>query len=85
MLEELRIQIDAVDAGLASLFAKRMEMVRQVAETKRGGALVLDENREAQVREQFLSRIPAELEIYADQLLDTLLAVSKDYQKDLLS
>jgi len=83
-LNELRTQIDGIDNELAALFVRRMELVKKVAEAKRGGVAVLDTTREFQVRGQFLSQIPPELEKYANALLDTLLAVSRNYQNELL-
>lgn len=83
-LPELRHEIDAVDAQLAALFAARMDLARQVAETKRGGAPVPDSSREAQVREGFLSLLPPELGQYGQSLLDTLLSLSRSYQRNLL-
>jgi len=83
-LDELRKQIDEVDAELAALFAQRMALAGRVAEVKRGGIAVLDSVREEMVRRQFLAQVPPELEKYAQTLLETLLAVSRDYQYEVL-
>ncbi|MDR1409751.1 MAG: chorismate mutase [Oscillospiraceae bacterium] len=83
-INELRTQIDAADGELAALFVRRMELAHQIAITKRGGTPILDSGREAQVRTQFLAKIPAELGQYAHFLLDTLFSLSRSYQRNLL-
>ncbi|MDR0883119.1 MAG: chorismate mutase [Oscillospiraceae bacterium] len=82
--EELRAQIDAVDATIAAAFAARMDLARQVAQTKRGGAPVLDKARELEVAEKFAAHLPAPLTQYGQSLLETLLSLSRSYQRNLL-
>jgi chorismate mutase/prephenate dehydratase len=83
-IDQLRARIDAVDSELAALFVSRMELARQVAVIKQDGTPVLDSARETQVRERFLEKIPASLGQYGQSLLDTLLSLSRSYQRNLL-
>ncbi len=49
-LEEIRKEIDEIDAQLLPLFLRRMECAEQVAAIKRGEGLpVFDEEREQQI------------------------------------
>lgn len=49
-LEEIRLELDAVDTEIVALFEKRMQLCRQVAEYKiANGIPVLDAGREAKV------------------------------------
>ncbi|MDR1806275.1 MAG: chorismate mutase [Clostridium sp.] len=83
-LPELRKEIDTLDAELAGLFARRMGFARLVAEAKRGGVPVLDSERERQVKERFASLLPPQLAQYGDAFMETVLALSRSYQRSLL-
>lgn len=82
-IEQLRNKIDAIDAKMIQLFESRMEIVKDIGELKKMNQLnVLDQNREAQVMSKVVSRVQNKaLEPYAIQLFETLMRVSKDYQK----
>ena len=55
-LEELRSQIDTVDAGLLKGFFKRMELVRTIGELKKKNQVtILQVNRWQEIVEKFLS------------------------------
>lgn len=82
-IDQLRNKIDAIDAEMIQLFESRMNIVKDIgALKKRNQADVLDLNREAQVIARMVSRLQNKaLEPYAIQLFETLMRVSKDYQK----
>lgn len=82
-IEKLRNKIDAIDANIIQLFESRMEIVKDIGMLKKKNqANVLDQNREAQVIAKVVSRLQNKaLEPYAIELFETLMRVSKDYQK----
>lgn len=82
-IEKLRNKIDAIDAEMIQLFESRMEIVKDIGMLKKKNqANVLDQNREAQVIAKVVSRLQNKaLEPYAIELFETLMRVSKDYQK----
>ena len=82
-IDQLRNKIDAIDAEMIQLFESRMKIVKDIGELKKRNQLnVLDQNREAQVISKVVSRLQNKtLEPYVIQLFETLMRVSKDYQK----
>ncbi|MGB0202741.1 MAG: chorismate mutase [Acholeplasmataceae bacterium] len=82
-IDQLRNKIDAIDAEMIQLFESRMKIVKDIGELKKRNQLnVLDQNREAQVISKVVSRLQNKtLEPYVIQLFETLMNVSKDYQK----
>lgn len=82
-LETLRSKIDAIDDQIIALFESRMALVKDIGEYKKLNHInVLDTNREANV----LSRVKLKLqdktlEPFVLELFETLMRVSKDYQK----
>ena len=82
-IENLRNKIDAIDAKIIQLFESRMKIVKDIGMLKKKNqANVLDQNREAQVIAKVVSRLQNKaLEPYAIELFETLMRVSKDYQK----
>ncbi len=81
-LKEKRIEIDAIDAEMAKLFERRMEVCRQVAEYKRRHALpILDPEREAAVVAAGAGRIGnAELKEYYTCFMKDVMKTSRAYQ-----
>ncbi len=74
-VERVRRAIDAVDAGIASLAARRLELCRRVAEIKREtGRPIRDEAREATVRARFEERLGKDA-TKAAGLADALIAL----------
>jgi monofunctional chorismate mutase len=82
-IDQLRHKIDAIDAELIQLFESRMKIVKDIGQLKKHNQLnVLDQNREEQVISKVVSRLQNKaLEPYVIQLFETLMHVSKDYQK----
>ena len=84
-LEELRKQIDEIDAALISLMQRRMDVAASIAGYKRENALpVLDAAREADKLANIRSRCRPELGAYVARLYEAVFAVSRDYQQSLL-
>jgi monofunctional chorismate mutase len=82
-LETLRSKIDAIDNQIIALFESRMALVKDIGELKKQNHIhVLDTNREAivfsRVKDQLHNK---NLEPYIIELFETLMRVSKDYQK----
>mgnify|MGYP000903902637 CR=1 FL=1 len=84
-LGELREEIDAVDRQLTDLFALRMDLCGQVAQYKsaRGMAIYAPE-REARVLEALEGKTTPEMLPYTRRLFQTLMDLSKEYQRELL-
>ena len=81
-LEDLRGQIDAVDAELLGLFERRMELSRQIAEVKRAQGLpIADPAREAEKLREVSGRVAPALAGYACTLYAALFELSKSYQR----
>lgn len=87
LLQQARVQIDAIDAQMAALFEQRMEAVAQVAQYKATtGKPVFDPEREAQVIAKNTARIQNEaLRPYYRQFQNHAMAVSRDYQRSILA
>lgn len=85
-LEELRREIDAVDAGIVKAFEKRLAIARQVAEYKiEKGLPVLDRGREADVlrkREEMLEDQALSGDV--DRLFELLMSISRAHQRKLV-
>ena len=81
-LEELRKQIDEIDAQIAVLFEKRMHVANEIGEYKKENNLpVLDTQRELEVISKNLENIKDEsLKEHYKELLEKLMSLSKDYQ-----
>ncbi len=86
LLEEARIEINAVDKELAQLFEKRMRASEKVAAYKKANGLpILDSAREAAVIERGASLIEDEtLREYYVQFLKSTMRISRDYQGRIL-
>lgn len=86
-LEEARKIINEADKEIVIAFKKRMEAVKEVINYKIANNLpILDSSREQIVKEKNLALLDDHiLAPYYLELLDTILKVSKDYQKDLYS
>lgn len=81
-LQELRREIDAADAELARLFARRMALSAEIGAYKKArGLAVRDEAREREKLEAVAALLPEELRPYGERLWRELFALSRDYQK----
>ena len=84
-LKEIRKEIDAADAQIAELLAKRMELAAKVAAFKmENGMPVLDTGREAEVIDSACSIAGEPYASYIAEIYQTIMKTSKDYQNVLL-
>lgn len=85
-LEIAREIINEVDKEMITLFIKRMEAAKMVAEYKKENKLpVLDSKREELLINKNISLLDnKELEEYYLTFLEGVLTASKNYQKDLI-
>ena len=83
MLEKQRAEIDAIDREIVALFERRMQVVVDVARIKKeNGIAILDANREKEVIAKVQSYLKdAALKEELAEVYDTMMKVSKDYQK----
>ena len=84
MLEKQRAEIDAIDREIVALFERRMQVVVDVARIKKeNGIAILDANREKEVITKVQSYLKdATLKEELAEAYETLMKVSKDYQKE---
>ena len=84
-LKNYRNKLDVIDEQLISLFRERMETVQKVAQYKKEHDLpILASGREKEILERVRTLSGEELAPYAQTLFETLLYVSREYQKTLL-
>lgn len=84
-IEALRQDIDCIDNELVSLFEKRMQTAKKIAEHKKENGLPLsDRAREREVIYRLTERVTPELAPYTKALYTTLFDLSKTYQSSVL-
>lgn len=84
-LKVYRDRLDQIDAQIVALFRERMETVSQIADYKKSHELpVYAPGREQEILERVRSLSGEELAPYAEELFETLMKVSREYQKTLL-
>lgn len=83
-LDELRLEIDDIDEQLISLFEKRMNISKEVAEYKLAHHLdIFNKERELIVLEKNISRLNnPQYKDYTSIFIQTLMDLSKQCQKD---
>ena len=81
-LAECRAAIDRVDRELLRLFEERMEICQEVAQYKAAhGLATYDPGREQAVLDGLAEKTTPELLPYAQKLWQTLMDLSKDFQR----
>ena len=81
-LEDVRLEIDAVDNSLKEAFLARMELIDQVAEIKaEAGGAVYNPDREKAMIERLTTDVEPRFQESYIRFLKEILAISKDYQK----
>ena len=84
-LQTLRGEIDSIDRQLVDLFRRRMDVTAQVGEYKRErGIPVLDQERERQVLQSKGALAGAELRPAVITLYQTIMALSRRQQRDMM-
>lgn len=83
MLEKQRAEIDAIDREIVALFENRMQVVVDVARIKKeNGMAIFDGSREKEVIAKVQSYLTDKgLKEELREVYETLMKVSKDYQK----
>ena len=80
-LNEIRVNIDAIDDQIATLYGKRMDLVKQVSEAKKqSGKAVLDPNREKNIILRVTDLVEDENKAYLKRVFETIFETSKAYQ-----
>lgn len=85
-LDELRKQIDAIDDELVALYIKRMDVIRQVADTKSDtNTAVNNSERENSIVYRLSKDLPDQMKIYVKELYSAVFHTSKSYQATLMN
>jgi chorismate mutase/prephenate dehydratase len=81
-LDEIRLEIDAIDDEILKLFSKRMECVRYVADYKKKNNLpILHQNREQDILTRLSNNCPEKLKSSVNILFKTIMDISKASQE----
>ena len=84
-LNDIRKEIDSVDAQLVELYKKRMQLSAEVAEYKRSNNMpILDSSRERALLAKISEMSGTEFEEYSRTLYSTILDLSRSYQHKIL-
>ncbi|HOP57680.1 MAG TPA: chorismate mutase [Bacillota bacterium] len=85
-LKGYRDRIDDIDAKIRELFLERMTIVDQIAKAKMEKDMqIYDSSREDQVKKKNLNAVKQEeYKEYYSEVLETILKVSKDFQRALI-
>ena len=83
-LNKYRVEIEQIDEHIISLFEKRMELSKEIGTYKKENNLpITDLNREQELIKKNLNKLNnKELEKYYLDLLNKIIELSKEYQKD---
>ncbi len=85
-LDELRVQIDAVDKSIVELFSKRMEICRDIALCKKAeGRNIFDPEREKKKLSQIAGLSSEAMRDYTESLYSLIMELSKDFQEAVLA
>ena len=79
--EKCRSEVDQIDDQIASLYEKRMELVRIIGNEKvKSDNFILDLNREKSIINRVTSAVSPEIQLFTKQVFNTILDTSKAYQ-----
>jgi chorismate mutase/prephenate dehydratase len=85
-ISEVRKEIDSIDDKLVDLFLRRLEIMKDVAESKRSrGVSVTDPAREREILARVSSEVGSEFENGARLFFSTLFAISKARQREIIN
>lgn len=80
-LQEIRQNIDVIDDKIASLYGERMQLVKQVAESKKQtGKATFDPERERKILMRVTDKVDQDLQVYLKRVFETIFETSKAYQ-----
>ena len=84
-INELRQEIDNIDKEMINLFEKRMNIAKDVGDYKRENNLaILDESREQAIIEKAKESVSKDLTGEVSILMRSLMALSREYQRNML-
>ena len=84
-LKDYRDQLDRIDEEIIDLFRQRMETVSLIAQYKKANDLpILAAGREKEILERVRALSGEKLAPYGAELFETLMRLSREYQKNLL-
>lgn len=84
-LSQIRKEIDSIDDELSALYAKRMELVKEVAESKaQTKKATSDPERENAILYRLASKVDDDIKFYLKELYSTVFYTSKAYQSSLI-
>ncbi len=84
-LLKYRKEIDRIDKELCSLFEKRMDICKIIAEYKKEkGIAVLDSDREAKVLKSRTEQANSELKEETEEFFGEIMKISKAYQEKII-
>ena len=84
-LSQIRQEIDAIDAQLVKLLCQRMALSGQVANYKKANNLpILVPAREQAILQSIAEQAGPEMAPHVQRLYETLFAVSRDYQAEVM-
>ena len=84
-LSQIRQEIDAIDAQLVKLLCQRMALSGQVANYKKANNLpILVPAREQAILQSIGEQTGPEMAPHVQRLYETLFAVSRDYQAEVM-
>ena len=85
-LKDYRNRLDTIDSEILALFHQRMETVEAIAAYKKAQGLpVLAPGREKEILDRVRESSSEELAPYSAALFETLIYLSREYQKTLLN
>lgn len=84
-LKDYRNKLDTIDSEILALFRERMETVEAIAAYKKAHDLpVLAPGREQEILDRVRASSSETLAPYAAQLFETLMSLSREYQKTMM-
>ena len=84
-LIEMRTEIDRINTEMLTLFIKRMELSKAIAEFKAANGLpILNAEREQKILDEMTALVGDDLKDYVRELFKFLMDQSKDYQSNTL-
>lgn len=85
-LTKLREQINSIDDEIVKLYAKRLDLVKSVAEYKAANGIgVTDETRENEIIYRLSSKVQDGYKLYVKELYSTVFTTCKAYQSALIN
>ena len=82
-IEELRIEVDAVNSEILKLFIKNLELTAQIGDERaKEGKGIYDRKREEDILEKVIAQTPQNLQNYSIELFRNIINLCKEYYAD---